>query len=83
MASSRAFLAPLRLILTLQAGCLFPRVTLRGNLSVLPSGTLFAETIYHLSGLTEEGTHLSGPADVARLTVIQLRRSLLPGDGEH
>lgn len=70
MASSHAFLAPFRVILTLQAGCLFPRVTLRSNLSALPSGTLFAKTVYHLSGLTEEGTHLSGPADVAALLLF-------------
>lgn len=38
-----------------------------GNPSTLPSATLFVQTIYHLSGLTTEGTHLSGPANVATL----------------
>lgn len=65
------FPAQFLLFFTLRVGHL---VTGQDKHAAIPQPSLlqpvFVESIYHLSGLTLEGTHLSGPAIVAALLLF-------------
>lgn len=65
-----SFLCPFILILVLQAEYMCVLVTRCSTFQLCALKPLFVRTIYHLSGLAEEGTHLLSLADVATLLLF-------------